>query len=893
MTPEWPDEDSRYDPPEDDFEPHATFEEDDFAQWGPPVPSDEVKPSERAEPENVAYAAIEDATGRDFEDLTLAELVGQFVRAPRATLRATIAIAREPVYAEGPAYDAVEEHEAAEQKPPAVRRTVEPRRRIPIPAPQAIRADARRYPTMTLAIGDQRREIIRFGLYVVALILGIWGHTRFIIGEYRNEQTQLAQGAPFVIAAFLVWLGAEVFANWPNLRDWWTHRGERAEALPRDQFRPFDLLSEVPLYRVLLFGASVLFAASTWVGTANNEFTFVGFWSWVLSVIAMVVALAPEGWNPLAGIEAALRRLRQIDLRKSLTFWALVAVMIAGAYMRFADFNGVPPEMTSDHKEKLVDSQRVVDGNYDVFFASNGGREAAQFYLMALMSKVPGLGMNFETLKLLAIIEGLVTLPFLWWMGREVVGEHNRKLGNVVGLILAALVAVSYWHTTITRLSLRIVLTPLVMTLLTVYLVRGIRYNRRGDFIKAGLVLGYGLYTYQAIRMAPVVVLAGVGLAILYHFRDRRAWLRYTLNLTALVIVSAVIFVPSARYWYEFPDSYWMRTSGRLFGDDLVYEENDAGVLVARETTMDERLDAFQRNVGVLARNVRNALLMYNWQGDVAWFQSVSNMPAMDQFTGTLLAVGVAAWLVFALRRRDPALVLVMVTVVIMLLPSALSIAQPDENPSATRTSGSLHAAYLIAAFPLGLMALQVERLVKGRAGTMAATGLVVLFVALALVRNSDLYLHDYKDLYERSWFAHSEPGNLLRDFAESEDRYGNVFLISERLDYTIIGIYGGAMSWPHGVPYAYEVPNRMYDSFQCRVPADRYKLDPDTDLLFIYTLDNREAEGLLRTWFPEGQAATYNSYQVGDDFRYYVVPPLGEARLQEFFDTFTTSRRC
>jgi hypothetical protein len=40
----------------------------------------------------------------------------------------------------------------------------------------------------------------------------------------------------------------------------------------------------------------------------------------------------------------------------------------------------------------------------------------------------------------------------------------------------------------------------------------------------------------------------------------------------------------------------------------------------------------------------------------------------------------------------------------IMLLPSALSIAYPIENPSTTRASGALPFIYVMMAFPLGVL---------------------------------------------------------------------------------------------------------------------------------------------------------------------------------------------
>jgi len=43
--------------------------------------------------------------------------------------------------------------------------------------------------------------------------------------------------------------------------------------------------------------------------------------------------------------------------------------------------------------------------------------------------------------------------------------------------------------------------------------------------------------------------------------------------------------------------------------------------------------------MAILADNIRRALLMYNWQGDEAWFHGIPHHPVMDIFTGGLLIV--------------------------------------------------------------------------------------------------------------------------------------------------------------------------------------------------------------------------------------------------------------
>ncbi|PJF23828.1 MAG: hypothetical protein CUN53_20915, partial [Phototrophicales bacterium] len=127
------------------------------------------------------------------------------------------------------------------------------------------------------------------------------------------------------------------------------------------------------------------------------------------------------------------------------------------------------------------------------------------------------------------------------------------------------------------RLGLRIVLTPLVTTVLLIFLVRALRYNCRWDWIGVGLTLGFGVYTYQAVRMLPVVVVVGVGLTLLFGLfqwgAKRLAVSRDMLvNLAAAGVIAFVAFVPLFRFSIEYPEDFWRRTSGRLFGDAIMQD---------------------------------------------------------------------------------------------------------------------------------------------------------------------------------------------------------------------------------------------------------------------------------------------------------------------------------
>jgi hypothetical protein len=807
-----------------------------------------------------------------FEELTLSELIGQFLRAPRATYCAVKDIARTSAYADAPA--------------------------AKIPAP-FVTLDSQKIPDAHRIQVQVDRESLQLIGEILAFVLAVWGVRIWGIDDStHSKDQQLASGLPFILMGILLWVVAEIYGKWPVICAWWQGQATRSPSPVVDTADEFNIKPKTwersHLIRVFLGLGAIVFTYVTWWNTADNRFTFLGFWGWLLSIVFIVAAFAPDTWNPLNLWQRLRERVRAARFKVNWTFFALIAIMFVGAYFRLHDLDGMPPQMTSDHKEKLLDAQRVLEGEYSVFFPNNGGREGFQMYALALFSYLPGLGIDHFSLKVLAVAESLITLPVLWWMGREVIGERDRQLGNAVGLILMALVAVSYWHIAITRVALRIILTPLFAALLAIFLSRAMRYNRRGDFVLAGLVLGIGLYTYQAARMLPVVVLVGVGSMLLMHLRNGHTFRRYLVHLSLLVIVSFVIFMPLFRFSMDSPELFWMRTNGRILGESIIEDLDNEGNVIFRDATTDERIDAFRGNMSILLDNIRRAFLMYSWQGDEAWFHGSPHHPAMDIFTGGLLIVGVGAWLILTIQRRDPVYVLIPLMVFIMLLPSALSIGRPTENPSATRASGSLPQVYLIAALPLALISTRTRRVVEGQIGIVVSVGVVAMLIGGAYWANSTLYFGEYREKYRVSTWPYSEPGQMLRGFAMSDGDYGNAFMISYDYwwDSTIVGMEGGILDWPNGINTGLTlVEEFLRDAFYC--VGTQYPVNPDRDLLFFYHYADDEHEAKLREWFPVGYPTLVESYKESYNYKIYRVPALGVAGFLEFIEQYTEPPTC
>lgn len=709
------------------------------------------------------------------------------------------------------------------------------------------RAFLLRYPALVVA-----------GLQVGAFALVWAGNTVFANRQWGRDAEALRQGGALVLLGAALWL----IADRRRERCWPEGSAAQSEDTPprRDRWSA--------LHPARIFGVLIGFnlSGAALVLNSGNAFTLAGVAAWFASIFMWWLAL--NGSLPRLPRFAAVRLVN----RQRLVI-AAALILAVGAAFRLADLDDMPPEMTRDQAANLLDAYGIQSGYYPVFFPRNTGREPAQLYATALAASVPGLGLTFRTVKIVSAVEGLLTVMAIWALARALFADRHR-LGQVVGLAAAALLAVSYWHTTQSRMGLRLILAPLVTALLLVYLTRAVRHNRRGNYLAAGLVLGFGLYTYISVRLLPLVVIASLLIAWRWGRPGERR--RYTVNTARLALMALVVFVPLFGFMLYQPDVFWSRIGGRLQGETFApVVDGDGNVLyeggTARSTT------TLGQSAAVFAQNVANALMMYNWRGDEAWVSGIPYHPALDVFTGSLFILGVVTWGA-RLVRRDPADALLAAAFFIMILPSALSLAYPSENPSATRMNGTLPAVYLVAALALVILCQGISRVPGGWRGRMAGGALAALIVGGAAATNADLYFTRYRFWYTDSSFPYRQMAAVIRDFNQP----GNTFLIGYPLwvDEDILVIETGMIDWMNYAGLVDLIPATMV------VASERdgeYRFDPQRDTLFLLSPEDTRAVDKLRQWFPRGQAETVQSRQNRMQFVLYRVPPLGREAFVAF----------
>lgn len=686
----------------------------------------------------------------------------------------------------------------------------------------------------------------------------------------RESATALAlTGVGWFIAGGLLWLVIEI-VNWQAQRRLAPMGVAAPKILNRTSARR-PVLTEISHLRKLLIALASLCSLLVWVNTSGNRIELPIILLWLISAALWGFVFAPLRWNLFDWASDRIDALRRIRWRAYRgTAIALALVMLLGAAFRLNMLDAYPPQLFSDLVEKIQDAYKIYHfDDYRIFLANIGGREPLHFYLLSILGTQPGMAFDHYALKLMSALESLITLPIVFWLGVEVMGKQRRRFGLLFGALVAGLVAVSFWHAVIGRQGLRISLAPLFSALTAIYLVRALRGNQRADYVKTGLALGFGLFGYQAARMLPLAAVAGVALTITLFRHSWRARLSYLLNLGVLAFVSLMVFLPMLHYWTEEPENYMRRASTRVFGD--------------LPTAGEERAAFLADSVPVLMSNIRKTALIYHYYGDSAWVSGMGHEPAMDPVSAAFMLLGAAAWLALIVKTRDPAVWFVPVYLAATLLSTTLALSFPIEVPSFIRASGAIPPTYLIAALPVAVFCLRLCKKLSGRAGKVAAAMFVLVALLAANHYNTSLYFGEFSENFERASHPQAQAGKILRGFAESDGAYGNAFVLTSAhwWDIRAIGIEGGVMFWDSGGE-ANTAPLMIERGLR---RAEPNRLDPERDLLFFYSLQNTEALALLSDWFPKGRQMLIDIEPAHKSFYIFRAPALGAERLQSFLE--------
>ena len=393
--------------------------------------------------------------------------------------------------------------------------------------------------------------------------------------------------------------------------------------------------------------------------------------------------------------------------------WFLLLIIAAAALLRLPELSRLPPAHYRDVALTALDALRAAAGDPQIHYTFDEG----------LYSNIMGLffvlcGPSDWSLRLPGALFGILTSWGVYRLGRTLGLER-------AGLYGAALLAVSFWHVTLSRSGFRAVLLPLLLALSFSMLIEGIcgrggrgrsggaeesrkgtspnRQVRSGAPARAalgGALLGLGVHVYPTVRLAPlllpVYLWAELG-------RDRAAWRRAVPAIALFVGCALLLALPMIVDYVGHPEHFTY--------PHRIVSVFSPGVPAAEA-------------LGFLQRNIFSTLFMFHLSGDGNWRHNVAGAPMLDPISGMLMLLGV---LICLRAWTTPAGALLLSWLAVMLLPNVLSA---EGVPHGLRTSTVLPSLMLICG--IGLVTL--ERIVARRGSAKVATlSVLTLFALLGL----------------------------------------------------------------------------------------------------------------------------------------------------------------
>ena len=361
--------------------------------------------------------------------------------------------------------------------------------------------------------------------------------------------------------------------------------------------------------------------------------------------------------------------------------WWMVAVLLVATALRLFAFGQVPPGLYHDEAYHGLDVVDILQGRLSFYFPANNGREPLFIYMIALAVGI--LGRSPFALRMAAFFAGLLTVAATAAMGRAL---FSRR----VGLLAAAVLAVTLWHVHLSRVGFRAVLLPLFVALAVWQAALGVKETqsqgrdrgRSRHWIAAGALYGLSFYTYTAARSTPAALIA-FGLYVLATQPEARRPKsapggRLWRGVATAALAAAVVVAPLAVYAMAHPDV----VLGRLGQVSVFSPAIHGGDLW-----------------GTLGAHALRTLGMFFVRGDRIWRHNVPWRPVFDPVLGAAFVLGLLVALHRA--RRHPAAAFALIWTAVMSLPTLLA----EDAPHFLRAVGVLPLVAFLPALGLDWLA--------------------------------------------------------------------------------------------------------------------------------------------------------------------------------------------
>jgi hypothetical protein len=383
---------------------------------------------------------------------------------------------------------------------------------------------------------------------------------------------------------------------------------------------------------------------------------------------------------------------------------------------------------------------------------------------------------------------------------------------------------------------LRFALYPAFFAPTLYFLIRGLKRKRWNDFLFAGIFLGLGLHGYSPFRIVPFVVIL-VLLIYFTHTKSRQNRKMAVISLVLVGLISLIIFLPLGRFAVSDYDLFSARMQTRMTGVEIALSGSPLNIFFS---------------------NFWKSLIMFQWDNGQIWVHSIPSRPALGLVTAAMFSLGVILSILRYIKHRHWMDLVLLLSIPLLMLPSVLSLAFPNENPSLNRSSGAIIPVFLIVGLAIENIMNNLKASLPDRRGNWLSYGFVILAAVFSMSFNARLVFEEYFYQFKiRAWNT-SEIGAVVRQFSDTIGGEYQAWVIPSPhwVDTRLVGI--------QVVDYVRDYalwPSEIYRTESAPAPK-----------LYIYKPDDEEAIQVLQELYPDGIIIRYQSEVDGRDFMLYYV---------------------
>jgi len=341
-----------------------------------------------------------------------------------------------------------------------------------------------------------------------------------------------------------------------------------------------------------------------------------------------------------------------MDKRQLLTWSLVTGILLLAAFFRLDRLHTMPWGLSQDEVVNANISLSVLNGEGAPFLAGGFGHEPLFHYVQAITLTL--FGDNVIGIRLPAVMAGMVLVATSYALMR-------RLFGSMTALVTGAGLAVSWWPVIFSRVGIRAITFPLILTLAVILLWRGLAFRRQMQVLLSGLLFGLTFYTYTSAIILPALALAWLAYAAVFQRTELR---RHWRALAGAGLVAVITVAPLVLYLHAHPEL--QERVQQLGGPLVALRHGDPGPLMQ----------------GIVV-----TLAMFSRSGEARWTYGIPGRPILGPLSGLLFYLGLARCVV---QARRPACGLIGLWLPITLVPSMVT---PDA-PSSIRAIGALPAAY-------------------------------------------------------------------------------------------------------------------------------------------------------------------------------------------------------